>query len=50
MNESRHTITLSTPAYEKLRGNGKFGESYSQLVLRLIRELELHDKAGKDKA
>jgi hypothetical protein len=39
MNE-RKTITISRKAFEKLRTLGTFGESYNDLVLRLMDELE----------
>jgi predicted CopG family antitoxin len=41
---SRHTITLNREAYDKLSHLGRFGESYSQLILRLLQELELKHK------
>jgi len=31
----RHTITINNEAYQKLKGKGIFGESYSQLILRI---------------
>jgi hypothetical protein len=34
--KTRHTITLSEYTFRKLRGVGTFGESYSDLILRLI--------------
>ncbi len=33
---SRHTITLDNAAYEELKKYGKFGETYSELVMRLL--------------
>jgi predicted CopG family antitoxin len=33
---TRHTINLNHQAYKKLNGFGRFGESYSELVLRLL--------------
>ncbi len=38
MNE-RKTITISRKAFEKLKTRGTFGESYTDLVLRLMDEL-----------
>jgi predicted CopG family antitoxin len=38
---SRHTITLNEKAYHEISRLGKFGESYSELVLRLVQEVEL---------
>jgi predicted CopG family antitoxin len=34
----RHTITLNDLSFVKLRDEGRFGESYSELILRLIKE------------
>ena len=36
----RHTITINQSAFEKLKGKGLFGESYSDLILRIIRVAE----------
>lgn len=36
----RHTISIGDEAYQKLRDEGKFGESYSQLILRLVRDYQ----------
>ncbi|GEM_PF-5180399 len=38
MNEvkARHTITIDERTFQKLRGVGTFGESYSDLILRLV--------------
>jgi predicted CopG family antitoxin len=38
MNE-RKTITISREAFEKLKTLGTFGESYNDLVMRLMDEL-----------
>jgi predicted CopG family antitoxin len=46
MNE-RHTITLSDQAFEELRLKGKFGESYSELVLRLVEALNSPPNKGE---
>ena len=32
----RHTITINENAFLKLRNIGRFGESYSDVILRLI--------------
>lgn len=37
MNE-RHTITINRDAYLKLKSKGNFGESFSDLVIRLVSE------------
>lgn len=36
----RHTITINNEAYRKLKEKGIFGESYSELVTRLLDELD----------
>ena len=36
----RHTITINQRAFEKLKGKGQFGESYSDVILRLIGTVE----------
>ena len=35
MQNVRHTITINDEAFLKLRDNGLFGESYSDVILRL---------------
>ena len=42
MNE-RHTITINQMAFEILRKRGVFGESYSEVILRLVRAAELKE-------
>jgi predicted CopG family antitoxin len=37
----RHTITLSHEAFEKLRNRGVFGETYSQVIARLVDDAEV---------
>jgi predicted CopG family antitoxin len=32
----RHTITINHKAFEKLREKGIFGESYSDVIVRLV--------------
>jgi predicted CopG family antitoxin len=39
MNE-RHTITINHVAFEKLKQRGIFGESYSDVILRLAKAVE----------
>jgi predicted CopG family antitoxin len=34
--KTRHTITINEHTFQKLRGVGTFGESYSDLILRLV--------------
>lgn len=36
MNENRHTITLNGLAFDRLKEIGRFDETYSDLVLRLV--------------
>lgn len=38
MNQSnaRHTITLDDSTFQKLKTKGNFGESYADVILRLI--------------
>jgi predicted CopG family antitoxin len=42
MNQSdaRHTITLDDSTYQKLRSKGNFGETYADVILRLIRNTD----------
>ena len=40
MMSHRHTVNLNDKAYIKLKQFGAFGESYSQLVLRLLETIE----------
>ena len=40
MNELRHTITINDRTFKEVRSKGLFGESYSDLLLRLLRELK----------
>jgi len=37
---SRHTVSLNGPSYSKMRSKGRFGESFSELVLRLLDEID----------
>jgi hypothetical protein len=36
MNENRHTITLNRLAFSRLKEIGRFAETYSDLILRLV--------------
>lgn len=36
----RHTITINDPAFLRLRDNGRFGESYSDVILRVLNKTE----------
>jgi predicted CopG family antitoxin len=40
MNVRRHTITINDEAFQKLKHKGMFGESYSDLIVRIILLLE----------
>jgi hypothetical protein len=44
--KTRHTITISEYTFRKLRGVGLFGESYSDLILRLVESV--NDKLGEN--
>ena len=47
LNELRHTITIDDRTFRELRSKGLFGESYSDLLLRLLREAEkIHAEKG----
>lgn len=47
LNELRHTITINDTTFRELRSRGLFGESYSDLLLRLLREAEkIHTENG----
>ena len=39
----RHTITIDDKTYRRLRGRGKFGETYSKVISRLIEDGVNHD-------
>lgn len=43
---TRHTITISEHTFRKLRGLGTFGESYSDLILRLVESV--NNKPGEN--
>lgn len=38
--KARHTITINEHTFLKLRGVGTFGESYSDLILRLVESVK----------
>ena len=38
--DERHTVSLNDLSYVKLKGKGHFGESFSDVVLRLLDENE----------
>lgn len=37
---TRHTITLNQEAFQKVKIAGKFGETYSDVILRIFSELD----------
>jgi hypothetical protein len=37
----RHTITLNHETFEKLKNKGIFGETYSQVISRLVKYSEM---------
>jgi predicted CopG family antitoxin len=44
MNEvnARHTITIDDRTYRKLRSKGNFGETYSELISRIIKDNDVY--------
>lgn len=40
----RHTISINDDAYTQLKRHGKFGESYGQLISRLVSSAETSSK------
>jgi hypothetical protein len=44
----RHTITLNNEAFNNLRKVGCFGETYSQLILRLARNIQALGLKGEN--
>jgi predicted CopG family antitoxin len=49
MNE-RHTITINTNDLLKLRKMGRFGESYSELISRLVDNVMKNEEEIKDES
>ena len=47
-NQSRITISLETQVYQRLRVRGRFGESFSQLVERLLDDVESPNAGGTE--
>lgn len=43
----RTTITIQRNVYEKLKKKGAFGETYSELILRLIKIADSNISGGK---
>jgi len=46
--QARHTITLNDSAFSRLRNEGHFGESYSEVILRVLDQLMEIKKEGKN--
>jgi hypothetical protein len=44
---SRHTINLNGLAYNRLKKFGTFGETYSELIVRLLELAEASPEGGK---
>jgi predicted CopG family antitoxin len=44
----RHTITLTNEVFQRLRRKGKFGETYSKLLLRLIDAIEMKGEINNE--
>jgi predicted CopG family antitoxin len=38
----RHTITVNDDIYTRLRNYGRYGDSFSTLIARLLNEIETH--------
>jgi hypothetical protein len=46
---SRHTITIDVRTYQKLKSKGNFGETYSKLIDRILKDSEAyHGLVEKD--
>ena len=44
----RHTIIIDDRTYQKLKSNGNFGETYSKLISRIIKDIDgYHELAGR---
>jgi len=43
----RCTILLKEDIYKRLKTKGKFGESFSELICRLLNELDLLEKGTR---
>ncbi len=44
---NRHTISITDNVYEKLRTIGNFGESFSDLIGRILTEIEMERSETK---
>jgi predicted CopG family antitoxin len=45
---TRHTVNLNNLAYDKLKRFGNFGESYSDLIIRLLEIAATFLQGGKE--
>ena len=43
---ARHTVMLNETSFQLLKKEGHFGETYSQLIFRIITELERTRRNG----
>jgi len=41
----RHTVTLDDVVYSRLKTTGKFGESFSALISRILDELQVRNSS-----
>jgi hypothetical protein len=47
---SRHTITIDVRTYQKLKSKGNFGETYSKLIDRILKDSETyHELVEKER-
>ena len=44
---TRHTVMLNEASFELLKKEGRFGETYSQLIFRILTELERTRSNGR---
>lgn len=44
----RITITINRDVYNKLKKKGSFGETYSELILRLIKTVDSISRGSKE--
>lgn len=44
---NRHTISITDNVYEKIRTIGNFGESFSDLIGRILTEIEMEGSEKK---
>ena len=44
----RHTITIDDRTFQKLRSKGNFGETYSKLISRIIKDSDVYHGLVKE--